>query len=89
MQTILMVLAVINAAVFALYGYDKHRAVRRKWRVPERTLLLAAALFGAAGALMGMFVFRHKIRKPKFYITVPLFLVLQAALAVSILIKTV
>ena len=33
-----------NLLVMALYGADKRRAVRGRWRIPEKTLLLAAVL---------------------------------------------
>ena len=53
---------VANAAVFILYGIDKHRARTGDWRIPERVLLLAA-LVGPFGAWAGMHLFRHKTRK--------------------------
>lgn len=62
----------INIATFAVYGYDKHRAYYAKFRVPEFVLILLAVIGGAFGALMGMLFFHHKIRKPLFYVTVPL-----------------
>lgn len=62
----------VNIATFAAYGYDKHRAYYAKFRIPEFVLLLLAVIGGAFGALMGMLLFRHKIRKPRFYVTVPL-----------------
>lgn len=69
-------LVVVNVAAFALFGMDKARAKRGAWRVPERTLLIVAFAGGGIGALAGMLVFRHKTRKPKFLICVPLALVL-------------
>ena len=41
------------------------------------TLLLAALAGGAAGAFLGMRVFRHKTKHWKFRILVPLFLALE------------
>ena len=46
-----------------------------------RTLLLIAAIGGSLGSLLGMLVAHHKTRKAKFYILVPLLLVLHAAAA--------
>ena len=51
--------------------------LKGRWRIPEKTLLLFAAAGGSPGALAGMFVFHHKIRKPLFYLGVPLILLLQ------------
>jgi uncharacterized membrane protein YsdA (DUF1294 family) len=67
----------ISLAAFLVCGWDKFRACRSGWRVPEATLLLLAALGGSFGLLIGMRVFRHKTRKPKFYIGVPMILLAQ------------
>lgn len=53
-----------------LWGIDKYRANMGQWRIPERALLTLVVIGGAFGALAGMFVFRHKIRKIQFVIIV-------------------
>ena len=73
-------LILINLIALVLYGIDKYRAMRHKWRIPERTLLLVSFIGGSAGALMGMFLFRHKTRHWKFLICNPLFFALHAAM---------
>lgn len=78
-------LAAANAAALAVYGADKRRARRGLWRVPEATLLLLAALGGSVGALAGMYLFRHKTRKPKFFLGVPAILAAQLAAAYLLL----
>ena len=75
--------AVVNLIVFAMYGIDKYKAKHKKWRIPEATLI-GAAVFGVFGALAGMYFFRHKTKKPKFFITVPAILVIEIALAVCL-----
>ncbi len=77
----------VNLTVFAIYGIDKIKAVRNEWRISEKSLI-GAAVLGAPGALIAMFVFRHKIRKPKFYIGVPLILIAEAVIAYLIITKT-
>ena len=73
-------LAAINAAAFALYGWDKWRAkVPGARRIPERTLLGIALLGGSLGAILGMRVFRHKTRHKKFSCGLPLILLVQLA----------
>ncbi len=72
-------LAAVNAAGFAVFGYDKRCAVRRRRRVPERTLFLTALLGGSLGCYAGMYVFRHKTRRLKFRIGIPAIILLQGA----------
>ena len=74
---------IVNLVVFAMYGIDKWKAIHHKWRIPEATLI-GVAFFGVVGALLGMIVFHHKIRKPKFYISVPLIMILEVASVIYI-----
>lgn len=71
--------AAMSIIAFAVYAYDKIKAKMGKWRVKENTLLLLALLMGAPGALLAMYTLRHKTLKPKFTVTVPACLILQAA----------
>ena len=80
-KLLLYYLLIINAAGFLIMCVDKLLAKKEARRVPERTLLWVAALGGSFGSLLGMMLAHHKTRKPKFYITVPLLLALQAAAA--------
>ena len=70
-------LLVWNTITFILMGLDKFLARQHLWRIPERTLLLSGLLLGATGGLVGMFVFRHKTKKQKFQILLPLYLILN------------
>ena len=56
-------LIVLNLTAFFTYGWDKCRAKKGQWRVPEHTLLALAFAGGGVGALLGMRVFHHKTRK--------------------------
>ena len=67
----------INIVTLLLCAIDKACARRNAWRVPETTLLLCAALGGAGRLLLGMLLLRHKTKHKKFYIGVPLILLLQ------------
>lgn len=62
----------INLFSYAVFKLDKHRARTSGPRVPERRLLLLCALGGAWGSLIAMMRLRHKTRKRKFRILVPL-----------------
>ena len=84
--TVLLVwLAVINLLTFIVYGADKRRARKGKWRVPEKTLFLLPLLGGSIGALLGMRVFHHKTKHWYFVWGVPAILLAQLALAVWLL----
>lgn len=61
---------------------DKLKAKRGAWRIPENTLIVAAALGGSIGALMGMYLFRHKTKHIKFTLGIPAILMVQIALVV-------
>lgn len=75
---------VMNLLDFFLMWLDKRRAKKHRWRVAERTLLLVAALGGSLGGLLGMYAFHHKTKHPKFYITMPILLVLHLALTAAL-----
>ena len=65
---------------FVLMGVDKWKARRERWRVPEKTPFLAAALGGSPGAILGMYAFRHKTRHWYFKWGLPAILIAQLAL---------
>ena len=58
----------VNVFLFVVMGIDKYKAKRHLWRVPESFLFFVAFLGGSIGGFLGMFCFRHKIRKYYFYI---------------------
>lgn len=86
MKIFIAVYAAINFIVFLLYGIDKAKARRGKWRISEAALLIAA-VFGPVGALLGMIIFHHKTRKVKFCVLVPLILVLELTAAILLCIR--
>lgn len=73
-------LAAVNLITFTAFGIDKWKAVHKQWRIPEKTLLGLSFIGGAAGGLVAMHLFRHKTRKRKFAVGVPLMLVLHLAM---------
>ena len=70
----------INAVTFIVYGIDKYKAKKARWRIPEATLLLLAVLGGSIGAWMGMKVWHHKTKHKKFKYGIPAILLIQTAL---------
>lgn len=64
---------------------DKHRAIHKQWRIPEKTLFFLAIIGGGVGATMGMQVFRHKTRHWYFKYGFPLIAIAQLALIARIM----
>ncbi len=83
----LIFLLLMSFIAFCLYGRDKRKAKKQKWRIPEKVLLGVGFLGGAAGALIGMKVFRHKTKHFYFWIVNILGILWQIALGVYIFIK--
>ena len=82
MNIILYYLLAINIASFFLYGIDKYKAKKGKWRISEATLLTMAAIGGSIGALAGMRLWHHKTMHKKFKYGIPVIIIFQVALAV-------
>lgn len=80
-------LLAVNFVSFCLYGIDKYKAKRGKWRISEATLLTMVVIGGSIGAWMGMRIWHHKTMHKKFTIGVPLVFALQVALAIYLHIK--
>jgi len=78
--TTLAALLVTNLIFFILMGQDKRCARQGKWRVPEKALFLATALFGGLGGVLGMKMFHHKTKHWYFRVFFPVLLVLQLTL---------
>ena len=80
MDYLLLYLILINATGLLLMLADKRRAVKKRWRIPEATLLFVAVIGGSLGSLIGMYLFRHKTRHLKFSAGLPVILILQVLL---------
>ena len=78
--TVTAVLLILNLFSFFLMRHDKQCAIKNRRRIPEKTLFLSAALFGAFGATLGMFAFRHKTKHWYFRLFFPILLAAQIAL---------
>lgn len=77
---IIYALLALNLLTFIIYGIDKFKAKKAKWRILESTLLLLALIGGSIGAWLGIKVWRHKTQHKKFYIGIPLIIITQVAL---------
>lgn len=85
MKSFLIYLIIINALGFLLMLIDKQKAKKKKWRIPEATLMGVAALGGSIGSLFGMYTFRHKTLHKKFTIGIPVILIAQLAIAGAVI----
>lgn len=70
-------LVIINVVTFMAYAMDKRKARKRKWRIPEKTLLFLAVIGGSVGALLGIHILHHKTKHLKFTVGVPVVLMIQ------------
>lgn len=82
LEAIVIYLAAVNIITFIMFGADKARAAKGRWRISESALILAALLGGSIGALAGMRIFHHKTKHRKFTIGIPVILALQIILMV-------
>ena len=68
---------VMNSAAFIAFFTDKKFAEHKMGRIPEDILLGLAAAGGAFGGFLSMLIFRHKSKKLRFRLLLPLFIVLH------------
>ena len=82
----LIYLAIISIFAAIVTIHDKKLAVhngestRKKRRVPERTLLIIAAMGGSAAMYITMRKIRHKTQHAKFMVGIPAIFIVQVIL---------
>lgn len=79
-RILIIYILAVSLLTWAMFGIDKWKAVHGKWRIRESTLLGLSLIGGAAGGLAAMYLFRHKIRKMRFRVGVPLMFFVQMVL---------
>ena len=97
---VLIYLAVINVVTFFMYGIDKWKAKKSRWRIREAALLGLAVLGGSIGAWLGMKVWHHKTQHKggnrdidnivggyQFRFGVPAIIIIQLSIIVYLLYK--
>lgn len=75
-------LLAINIVTFLLYGIDKYKAKKGRWRISEATLIALAVIGGSIGAWGSMHIWHHKTKHKKFKLGIPTIIILQIALAI-------
>lgn len=81
-KNIVLYLLAINVIAFLAMGIDKYKAKKGHWRTKEKTLFLLVAFGGGIGGIAGMYFFRHKTQKPRFYIGFPMILILEIIITI-------
>ena len=84
---VLLYLLAINIIAFLAMGIDKWKAKRGAWRIPEQTLISLVLLGGGIGGIAGIYTFRHKTKKPRFFIGFPVILISEIVIGIYLMIK--
>ena len=82
MEEIICYLLAVNIVTVLLYGIDKYKAKKGKWRISEATVLTMATIGGSVGAWAGMRRWHHRTMHKKFKYGIPVIIIMQIALVV-------
>ena len=82
--TYLILISLISIVVTVV---DKINAIRSKRRVSERALFILSVMGGGIAMYITMLIIRHKTRKLKFMLGIPLVILLQLCFALFIVVK--
>ncbi len=81
--TLACLYALVSVTTLVAFGVDKRRARLGARRIPERTLHALELAGGWPGALIGMQLFRHKRRKPRYFGVTALIAVAHVGAAIA------
>ena len=85
MKIFIYYLIIINLVGFSIMYIDKHKAINKKYRIPEKNLFLICLMGGSLGLLIGMYKFHHKTKHNKFVYGIPLILILNIIISFKII----
>ncbi len=77
-------LLISNIVAVTITVHDKHAARKKRRRVPEKALLISAALSGCIAMYITMHIVHHKTKKTKFMVGIPMIFVCEVIVAVGI-----
>lgn len=89
LQNIIIYLLAINLLGFLAMLIDKKKAEKGSWRISEKALLTFGLLGGSIGTMIGMYTFRHKTKKLKFTVGLPIILITEIILIVYLKYKQI
>lgn len=75
---------IINAFSILLFGIDKNRAIRKEKRIREINFFILSFLGGSVGILIGMVLFKHKLKKKNFYFGIPIIYLINKVVEIMI-----
>ena len=70
----------INTVGVFIMGFDKHRAIKHKYRIPEKVLFFIAIIGGSIGIYLGMQIYNHKTKHKQFTLGIPFIILVQGIL---------
>jgi len=76
-SSIVFYLVGVNALTILLMRIDKQKAIKKEYRIPERTFWALSILGGALGSYIGMRWFRHKTKHPSFIMGMPILIIIH------------
>ena len=76
---------IVNLFTFIIYGLDKWKAKKSKWRFSEAMLLKLAIIGGSIGAWLGMKTWHHKTMHKKFKYGIPTIIIIQLLIIIIII----
>ncbi len=85
MKELVYYLIFINIFTFIIFGIDKYKAIKNKYRVKEKTLFILSIIGGFVGAILAMKIFRHKTLKPSFKYGIPIICIIELIIIFVIL----
>ena len=77
--------AVISLVTAVVTTIDKYKAKKGTFRISEATLFILAALGGALSEYATMRLIRHKTLHKRFMIGLPLIIILQIIIVISVI----
>ena len=76
-------IAIVSLILCILMYVDKERAIKKEWRISEKTLLILGFFGGAIGGVLGMYLFRHKTKHNAFAFGFPILAAIQIYIIVQ------
>ena len=77
MNFIILYFIIISLIAVIITITDKYKAIHHKWRISEAALLIISALGGGVAMYATMLIIRHKTKKLKFMLGIPLIVIIE------------